>query len=653
MRTHELAKFAYGLICKVYAHLLERGYIREGDLVADPFAGCSVGGIVAAANGLRWIGVELEQSFVDLAGGCDCTGVTKEDWTKYWARGRQSRIRYKHGRHICPACIGGLKYKGDGKIPYQLPHRYKGNFELHEKQWSKMGKPYPVILQGDSREFSKIIGEAVSSVITSPPWTDIISQHQTFLAPHQRAEFGRNENSASTQAKEYGATEGQIGAMKEGSVDQVVSSIITSPPHTRDVEPHRSKPMEEWRGTKKWGGPHSVVRAQGYPRSKGQIGAMKEGKLEEVVGSIVTTFDNQSDIEYNYRGGVKDASKNSVARTGNQKNVRGGNICPRDCERNEGVRGSNLQAVEGDGDNPLTFRINEVGTPARKDKTNQVLAGQETAARDGRRASVKDSGGETLSLERRQGSSPLSQQSQKGEVRDLRGASESRHPPQRLRPLQRRRDESSSIVRELPHEASQAGILGCSEGREGTTEVKRASGVASGIITSPPWEKAQSGGGIAPALRGESDYPLHEQGGRYQGYQAEQVGSTEGQIGQEQAETYWGSCMQVYQSCYHALRGGGTMAIVVKSFVRGGKIIDLPSQTLELLIAIGFEPLERIRAWMTSPVTQKSLMPDVRPDYVKARKSFFRRLYERKHPENAIDYEIVLIVQKPEPHEAT
>jgi len=88
------------------------------------------------------------------------------------------------------------------------------------------------------------------------------------------------------------------------------------------------------------------------------------------------------------------------------------------------------------------------------------------------------------------------------------------------------------------------------------------------------------------------------------------------------------------------------MAIVVKSFVRQGAIVDLPSQTLDLLLAIGFEPLERIKAWMTAPATQGSLMPDIVPPYRKEKKSFFRRLAEAKGSPR-IDFEQVLIVRKP------
>jgi len=160
------------------------------------------------------------------------------------------------------------------------------------------------------------------------------------------------------------------------------------------------------------------------------------------------------------------------------------------------------------------------------------------------------------------------------------------------------------------------------------------------VITSPPYEE---GGGHG----GDTDRDILKSKSIYM--PCDEYGDTEGNIGNQRGSTYWEAVKDVYVECLKALKPGGVMAVVVKSFVRNKVIIDLPSQTLELLTAIGFEPLERIRAWMTSKATQKSLMPDIRPDYTKKKASFFRRLYESKYPENAIDYEEVLIVRKPFP----
>ena len=61
------AKFAPGLIKRIYVHGFAMGYWKAGDTVSDPFGGIGAGGIFAAPMNLRWLGVELEEKFVELA----------------------------------------------------------------------------------------------------------------------------------------------------------------------------------------------------------------------------------------------------------------------------------------------------------------------------------------------------------------------------------------------------------------------------------------------------------------------------------------------------------------------------------------------------------------------------------------------------------
>jgi len=122
-------------------------------------------------------------------------------------------------------------------------------------------------------------------------------------------------------------------------------------------------------------------------------------------------------------------------------------------------------------------------------------------------------------------------------------------------------------------------------------------------------------------------------------------GETPGQIGREKPETYWQAMAQVYAACFRALKPGAVIAVVVKSYVKAGKIVDLPAGTLKLLLHLGFLPLERAQAMLT----RQTLEPDLFAGHVtkaKSRKSFFRRLSEAKGSP-PIDYEIVLFCQKP------
>ena len=162
------AKFSYGLIARIIAHGLDRGYWKPGDVIGDCFAGVACGGLVAAFRGLRWVGVELEPRFVELA---------------------------------------------------------NRNIERNRRKLEAAGDPMPVVVQGDSRRFAEIVGEC-GAVVTSPPFVDCLHQSdKTMLAPHQQAKYGRNESAASVKAHPYGHTPGQIGNDSAETYWQAVAQV--------------------------------------------------------------------------------------------------------------------------------------------------------------------------------------------------------------------------------------------------------------------------------------------------------------------------------------------------------------------------------------------------------------------------------------------
>ncbi len=163
------AKYSRGLIERIFDHLLAKGYVKKGDLVADCFGGVALGGIVAAYRGLRWTGVELEPRFVELA---------------------------------------------------------KANIERHRYKLGVMGKPIPQILQGDSRHFAELVA-GVSAAVTSPPWEQSgVTDHegQTDALKHGKFKGGGDKFLSNYT---YGTTPGQIGSLKSGTVQ----AVCTSPPY--------------------------------------------------------------------------------------------------------------------------------------------------------------------------------------------------------------------------------------------------------------------------------------------------------------------------------------------------------------------------------------------------------------------------------------
>ena len=172
-------------------------------------------------------------------------------------------------------------------------------------------------------------------------------------------------------------------------------------------------------------------------------------------------------------------------------------------------------------------------------------------------------------------------------------------------------------------------------------------GEVGAVVTSPPWEKSLDNiiprsedgfdNGAVATFNRTGKWPERRPLGM-------DYGKSEGQIGQESSENYWIACAQVYAECHKVLKPREVIVIVVKSYIKAGRRVPLPMQTLKLLIHLGFEPLERIKASLVKETVTAGLFGDVRK--IKERKSFFRRLAE-KNGSPAIDWEEVLICRKP------
>ena len=298
------AKFARGLIRRIYEHALERGYLRESDTVLDPFGGIALGAADALANGLHFVGVELEQNFVDMGAGCDCTGISKTDWVACF--GRWKRFAHKDGRHWCPRCLAeaGLvledwepalpgmemptvSYKrNSGKVPHTEPHRYAGNLDLFAKH-ARNGAT-AVLMQGDSRRLVEVLeGARAEGIISSPPYQGSIPRdgRGTNLKIHKQLEekYNRRYTERSFQPDDYGTDPAQLGNMPTGEPPQ---AVITSPPYATQTV-HDRCGVDPDRLTGNPPGPHSqVFTMANYGDSDGQLAALPEGEPPQVEGLV-------------------------------------------------------------------------------------------------------------------------------------------------------------------------------------------------------------------------------------------------------------------------------------------------------------------------------------------------------------------------------
>jgi len=199
--THP-AKFSSKLIRRIYEHMRAEGWASPGDTIIDPFGGVALGALDAMRLGLKWRGVELEAKFADLG------NANIALWN--------SRFRTMPN------------WSGDAAL-----------------------------LHGDSRELAKVLTKA-GIVVSSPPYADCIKENEhgsgidwdkvesgghkrtpareaiakgysisgaLSSPPYSEARIGQESGQEHCgHGDQYGATPGQLGAMKANGFDAAISS---------------------------------------------------------------------------------------------------------------------------------------------------------------------------------------------------------------------------------------------------------------------------------------------------------------------------------------------------------------------------------------------------------------------------------------------
>lgn len=212
------AKFARGLIHRLYRYLLDQGYVQLGATILDPFGGVALGALDAQTYGLRWVGVELEPHFV----------VTAQHNLDLWARqygftqaaiyqGDSRQLRAVLAGHGVQGCVSSPPYAGGGQL--MSPH--------NGIDWSKTtgtGKqltPGRAMLPYGSSpgQLGAMAPGSVEAIVSSPPYAEGC-RHTGGPDPHPEHIQSRNKQTL----ERYGSTPGQLGSLPSGSLDAVVSS---------------------------------------------------------------------------------------------------------------------------------------------------------------------------------------------------------------------------------------------------------------------------------------------------------------------------------------------------------------------------------------------------------------------------------------------
>lgn len=160
-------------------------------------------------------------------------------------------------------------------------------------------------------------------------------------------------------------------------------------------------------------------------------------------------------------------------------------------------------------------------------------------------------------------------------------------------------------------------------------------GECGAVVTSPPFSPDQP---CASQTKELKDYDAFTSFTK-----RDHIMASHGQISIAEPDTYWTAMPQVYSQMRLAMRPGAVAAIVVKDFVRARKRVPLCDQTVAMLEKCGFDVFERTRAMLVKEKVHKGLFGEQRER--KERKSFFRRLAERKGSPR-IDWEEVIWARK-------
>jgi len=163
------------------------------------------------------------------------------------------------------------------------------------------------------------------------------------------------------------------------------------------------------------------------------------------------------------------------------------------------------------------------------------------------------------------------------------------------------------------------------------------------IVSSPPYEGTLSTEGNH-IDRSKSACPGGTRASRG-ALPATAFSSSPAQLGNTTGDTFWSAASQILAECAAILPPGAVAVWIVKPFVRDKKIVPFDALWQALCEHHGFRLVERIEASLVEDHGTQETLFGAADQLTTAKKSFFRRLAERKGSP-AIDAEIILIMRK-------
>jgi hypothetical protein len=272
------AKFSRNLIGRIYRHMLDRGWLAAGMTVVDPFGGVALGALDAMANGLHWCGVELEPKFHALGNQNIAEWVRRYGHVAGWG---SARLLNGDSRRLCEF-VGGADCVVSSP-PYAESPVASGGDNIDR---SRIGtgtnlvgakKPGYGTTPGS---LGNLRPGSVDSVVSSPPYAESIdprSDKDREADRKHRASIGRNDTPGGLPMEGYGSAPGSLGNLRPGSVD----SVISSPPYADRVANDSQRTMA------RTGEIAMLNEGDGgtYGTTDGNLGNLRPGSVDSVVSS--------------------------------------------------------------------------------------------------------------------------------------------------------------------------------------------------------------------------------------------------------------------------------------------------------------------------------------------------------------------------------
>ena len=719
------AKYSRGLIHRIYRHLLERGYVRPGQTVLDPFGGASLGAIDAATCGLQWIGVELEENF-RIISHKNMLLWSQERWCTC---GNDGAAYVSALRHSVSADSRG----GEQNTPSQeRPVLLKGMSQPSLFHWEENQRSdTPEIPRTATVEQGQaVVASHESQALDFGEWGESQGREEWSLARGPLAQFhGVCGDTSGWQAQTGtpacdGAGPGttieaqracppsqrrQDGqSPREPRTDDLKPAHEASQPQRTapDVSPDTMPDMRNNRGDTLHGGSDTnrllLINLQERTSTR-LLESVPRPQTCQTCGKFLAPLpvllQGDSRQLRQVLAGVQAACCVGSPPFGEQQTGGGIALTGTPSQRIYGSR-SPVGYVD-QGTSPGQLGALPPGTPpsALVSSPPYAGAGQVLGTHNGIDYSkVQGSGKAPTPARIASGEGYGTSAGQLGAMpagaiissppyaEALAEHRPGRGPGQTSanKPVKHGERYTQTGASNLPSYGTSTGQLGAmpagavvssppwesSDPRtQGTGAMPRAKRSASSLLNNPTCQFGQSisgeaygtsagqlgampAGAIVGSPPWENQEPSHAQGDSRcfgtggQTYKDSTYGTSPDQLGNATGDTFWSAADAVMREVSALLPVGGIACWVLKGYVSKGRLVNFPAQWLALCQAHGFTLLEEIHASLIEESgVQETLFGEAERVQVE-RKSFFRRLHEKRPGAVRIDHETVLILRK-------